>query len=1063
MNTNKKRRSRLAKVYTVKIREDITKMIERANHFALAERQVTLQTAIEVANRDLRRTVEMHPDRRAFSALKAVSAHIALASNNKYTSASLNNSDLLPVGHPMSTAIHAMTSSALAHAQARWIAADKYIADDTRALVASAYSLTPGSIERRHAFARLSATPNTSVPRMLTLDPIIAVGGFGLGGDSKAARSMRAKLQRRDRYGRFAFMGGGFSFNLRGLDGLFGKLGGRVVGAGGDNAVEIEVKGHPTVTNGIYALPAGKGTSSKAWLPESVDVKDSKSSTDLFIDESSLQRLDAPSGWDRQSTDPGAPESWTSKDGYFVTKDGDSLSLNRANSADNSIGEQVASSDSWADIQKAALDDQDDYEKVLEGADAPDFIAPEEGRTVLDDGLSKVESALRDIPEEDLDNLDEEDSDALNKVNDLLDSAQEAIDSIDPVGSDTNDLRFDQARADLGEIAQILSESNNGDMQNAGFDLKEKIDEFINLPQIDFGGGRAERASRETSAPKGGPSNNRSEDDVKNAIADLNELHNDIVNEGADPTKSVDEDGVVLGTKFALDDGRTVTLELPEAGDFNSPEWVLRDANGKVLNRVDSSEDQPENYLFRAPNPADAARWALKERASRETSAPKGNPPTAGPEKPYNGPSRDELARANKAGIYSVNYKSVKTENDGSKTYLFDAKQYDPEDPDDVDSESIELFIAIELGEETQYGWDDGQRSDSSPDPEYFYGQDELDYMMQFVDNPPTGGPDLPDFEGTSPGPIRGRPFPDSRADEEQRRFNEENDGRSWKQRPANKQRQKALDFIRNATDEELQKGVNDGGRGYLPEMQEEIARRAKESDGLATETDDELEAQLKKDTDRLADYEDSQVSQSRRNERKIDPADAKKWRDRIETITRELQRRKKDKPTAIAPNTIAKGNGVSISFPLAEFENDAEFAVQVKRANDLGGFVEIDETPTLEGVDAIVVTFNKPRLTAAEANAFLGDPDEEFTNGAFDARFDNGNDEERTELFDRLTQGNPPTAGPATRMPGDDGSPDDADTRNLPTEQDYMDDPAIDGQIKSMDSYLAEEFDSMF
>ena len=47
--------------------------------------------------------------------------------------------------------------------------------------------------------------------------------------------------------------------------------------------------------------------------------------------------------------------------------------------------------------------------------------------------------------------------------------------------------------------------------------------------------------------------------------------------------------------------------------------------------------------------------------------------------------------------------------------------------------------------------------------------------------------------------------------------------------------------------------------------------------------------------------------------------------------------------------------------------------------------------------------------------------------------------------------------------MPGDDGSPDDADTRNLPTEQDYMDDPAIDGQIKSMDSYLAEEFDSMF
>ena len=826
MNTNKKRRSRLAKVYTVKIREDITKMIERAHHCALAERPVTLQAAIEVANRDLRRTVEMHPDRRAFSALKAVSAHIALASNNKYTSASLSNSDLLPVGHPMSTALHAMTSSALAHAQARWIAADRLIADDARALVASAYSLTPDSFERKHAFARLAATPNTSVPRMLTLDPIIAVGGFGLGGDSSAARSMRAKLQRRDRYGKFAFMGGGFSYNLRGLNGAFSKFGGRVVGAGGDNAVEIEVKGHPTVPNGIYSLPAGKGVSSKAWLPESVEVTDSDSSTDLFVDESSLQRLDAPSGWDKQPTEPGAPELWTSKDGYFVTKDGDTLSLNRANSADNSIGEQVASSDSWADIQKAALGDQDDYEKALkedeafgptkakvpdskvstalkagespegwtteeiattdgvatawrhtspdgqyfvtedrneglgakknkavedrvpnfavvrrnedgtagktagsfvntwggvdsrikadsmqrakeapsapeanadkhelrqrgdsniydygsgvivdgeggitvqsnynqsistidhplpklesiddakraiedweanredrsrekmsdaigsmiknnrdaknngktgaqewksdtakfisdfsapvdakkyrdafaklkerldsgelswadglveaeklvpeltgkgsvpertpqewsdwanrrhfpgdtegnksiddaaakaagspEAPSAPDFISPEVGLTVLSDGLSKVESALGDIPEEDLDNLDEQDSEALNKVNDLLDSAQEAIDSIDPVGSDTNDLRFDQARADLGEIAEILSESNNGDMQNAGFDLKEKIDEFINLPQIDFGGGRAERASRETPASEPG-------------------------------------------------------------------------------------------------------------------------------------------------------------------------------------------------------------------------------------------------------------------------------------------------------------------------------------------------------------------------------------------------------------------------------------------------------------------------------------------------------------------------------------------------------------------------------
>jgi hypothetical protein len=779
---------------------------------------------------------------------------------------------------------------------------------------------------------------------MLTLDPLTAAFGFGIGGDSKAARSLRAKMQRRDRYGRFTFMGGGFSFNLRGLDGAFSNFGGRVVGPGINNTVQVEVTGHPTIPNGIYEIPAGKGVSSKAWLPESVEVKDSKSSADLFVDESSLKKLEQPMGWEKQQTEPGTPELWTSRDGYFVQKDGNTLSLHRANLEDNSIGDEVASSDSWADIQKAALNDQDDYAKVLESADAkskpsilnpprqestddgydalrdqmleegwskdtgspgygqgksfkkqwsdeisrraaeadakrgieqtweykprdpakhvgtegrnqmlidwanqqsgdffksvadqhkkrygkltqkqwdaldksfvkskdaktfdgrpkdmtpeemkqltdfmedtkfwtgvtkvytdgyvdsfskdsrdaeqffelinsgeyietyrwekyrkykdrvssdeildggsgenavristmtdnftprvagspeknpkktgqenalryvnggwdsidnigpglagkeyylssaewslrvadalndyvdatpderipadnlrkaianiksaevapevqaeiptapeapeaptapeaqvsdvidfspagkiedgrkfiadakankqkirfmynnkerivspqeiwvngqtgrinlraidsdgtkknfsldkitapepnvpevtvpeanapeampdaPDFISPEEGRTVLDDGLSKVESALGDIPDEDLDNLDEQDSEALNKVNDLLDSARDAIDSIDPVGSDTNDLRFDQARADLGEIAEILSESNNGDMQNAGFDLKEKIDEFINLPQIDFGGGRAERASRET-------------------------------------------------------------------------------------------------------------------------------------------------------------------------------------------------------------------------------------------------------------------------------------------------------------------------------------------------------------------------------------------------------------------------------------------------------------------------------------------------------------------------------------------------------------------------------------
>jgi hypothetical protein len=338
-------------------------LVNNANSLVVQERRVSLASAVEVANRDLRKTRRAASDSRIFSALRAVSAHLSLALNNRQTTASLSNADLLPIGHPASTRKHAMTASALRYEKARWLAADTSIGDETRRLVIAAHAAEPFSAERAHAFARLGVTAS-GVSVALSIDPIVAVGGFGLGGNSKAARSARAQLQRRDRYGRFAFMGGGFSFSLRMLDGLMKSVSGRVVGASGTDDVEVEVKGSPDLKDGIYAFPASKGQSVRAILNRPGVSRNVTDST--YVELNEIKTLDAPSGW--KKIDDGV---YQSDDGYFAKVDPGTgeYTLHRANLEDNSIGEEVDRGKSWADVQRAARKDSPKYEDVLKQAD----------------------------------------------------------------------------------------------------------------------------------------------------------------------------------------------------------------------------------------------------------------------------------------------------------------------------------------------------------------------------------------------------------------------------------------------------------------------------------------------------------------------------------------------------------------------------------------------------------------------------------------------------------------------------------------------------------------------
>jgi DNA polymerase III epsilon subunit-like protein/superfamily I DNA/RNA helicase/predicted DNA-binding transcriptional regulator YafY len=381
-------------------------MASKANAKMLPARRVTDLSALEVVNRDLKKTKNSAPEARAFSALRAVSSFISLASKNKVTVASLSNTDLLPMGHPLSTTPNAMTASALRNARAQWIAADPMIDESVRPLVATAHSLEHGSIERRHAFARLSALGAVYVPITAAIDPgfdapraLIAFGGFGLGGNSSAARRARAMIQRRDRKGRFAEQGGGFNFNFNfksgSRAGSSGSASGRVVGAGsemaGDDAIQVEFVGVDGIPNGIYNLPASKGEATKAVLTQdmlrdapNVNTKNIIGNRADAIDTDNMDNpMAMPDGWTLSATNvPGAARpgflTYQSDDGYFAqvpstdpyNAESPKWSLRRANLTTNGVGGEVASGSSWADIQAAALKDQDDYEKVLQAADA---------------------------------------------------------------------------------------------------------------------------------------------------------------------------------------------------------------------------------------------------------------------------------------------------------------------------------------------------------------------------------------------------------------------------------------------------------------------------------------------------------------------------------------------------------------------------------------------------------------------------------------------------------------------------------------------------------------------
>ena len=334
------------------LRVQVRSIIDEANASMPAERQVHLKSALAVIKRSLDTTRSLAFEVREFQALRELSSFITLAQKNKSLNAQPKNTDLLPVGHPASTASHAMTASALRNAQIQWLLSDVRISDDAKPLLASAFSAVPDSPEHKYAMTRLSLMTESKVP----LEALVAAFGDG---NSVAARRARAMLQRRDRKGRFAYQGGGISALIKRANGVVERLTGHTVSSSPDGkTVRVELP------NGkLVDVPVDSGEFIKAVLNPTADgfsgVPAKHSASDTVVDEASLQYYEAPHGFHPDDSHTGAGKGYTD-DSYNVVKNDDgTFSISQ-----RGTGVDLGTANSWSEVQKTLQSDDANLAKA---------------------------------------------------------------------------------------------------------------------------------------------------------------------------------------------------------------------------------------------------------------------------------------------------------------------------------------------------------------------------------------------------------------------------------------------------------------------------------------------------------------------------------------------------------------------------------------------------------------------------------------------------------------------------------------------------------------------------
>ena len=360
------------------LRQQVLSLVTEANKSAQSERRVTPRSALIVMDRALASLAVVDEESRDFAVLREVSSFISTAQKTSVMTASAHT-DLLPQGHPLSALNASLTPEEYRFKYAQWLAADADVSSAARPLVAAAFSAKPGSIERDHAFMRLSVTKE-NVPGYFKLDPAPIIAAFS-DGNSSAARRARVALQWRDKRGRWVEMGRGANFRFRMPGGGVASASGVYVGVRpqqpGENytAGLIQVSGDKNLPDGIYAVrPSNTETYSarvplealeKAGITPGATPSQSMVGVPSQVDLLSTRR-DAPEGWTKQDDN-----TFTSDDNYTAKVTDGEYTLFRQNE-DGSLGDKVGEAGNWAEINELANNDQDAYDEVKGQASSPE-------------------------------------------------------------------------------------------------------------------------------------------------------------------------------------------------------------------------------------------------------------------------------------------------------------------------------------------------------------------------------------------------------------------------------------------------------------------------------------------------------------------------------------------------------------------------------------------------------------------------------------------------------------------------------------------------------------------
>ena len=309
--------------------EKIDAMLASANKDVPEARKVPKRTAMDVVERSLYKTLGLSDvHQRVFTATRELDDYLNMAINGHQPVVAGGHTDLLPIGHPLSTNPAEVSLRTKALSESEWVSADPRISEEFRPLVASIYLTSPGSVEHNFLVARLESADTKDVPKDVVLAVTAAGNPLG-GGNSFLERSARAKLQRRDRLGRFAFVGGGARAFVKDLKGFIHSVMGRFVGTGTDSdTFDVEFIDDPIMGTGIYRMSTKTVAGVKAYirnignLLQTSKPKSADYARGYALDANNLQKIDAPNGWavDTRPITKGAAhkKQFLSNDGYAL-------------------------------------------------------------------------------------------------------------------------------------------------------------------------------------------------------------------------------------------------------------------------------------------------------------------------------------------------------------------------------------------------------------------------------------------------------------------------------------------------------------------------------------------------------------------------------------------------------------------------------------------------------------------------------------------------------------------------------------------------------------------------